>query len=526
MSSNAVCVVERPELIFGLVGPAGVRREDLTNQLKQALKTFGYDMHVVKLSDLLRNFSEYEEPVEPSEHARIKHLQLMGHKLRERLKDSSALAKAGVIAIRNVRKGLSGSPDQPTSSKAYLLDQLKHPGEVEVLRKVYGSSFYLIGGHAPKNKRAETLAATMAKKDGKAGRSDDYKHKAEEILALDENEGGEYGQNTRDTYPLSDYFSDLNREPTVPGISRFVDLIFAYPFHTPESDEVAMNHASSVALRSSDTGRQVGAVIVGPNSKDQSTGKITYGDLVASGMNEVPKAGGDYYQQDASPDGRDQWLKAYRSEDRATEIKASVLAELLEHLKSKCLLVEGTDATQGSLKLAETLLHGMRGTQFMDIGEFVRPVHAEMSAIIDGAKRGVSIRGLSMFVTTFPCHNCAKHIIAAGIKSVVFLEPYPKSRARFLHEEEIWLKSSSDQGDDTKVVFMPYTGVAPRQFRQLFNMSHRKAHSISQWKERRTALSPIHIHGLSHATYTLAERELVLGLDEAIYEWDRKEICP
>ena len=42
-----------------------------------------------------------------------------------------------------------------------------------------------------------------------------------------------------------------------------------------------------------------------------------------------------------------------------------------------------------------------------------------------------------MYVTTFPCHNCAKHIIAAGLERVVYLEPYPKSRAKTLYDEDI-----------------------------------------------------------------------------------------
>ena len=42
-----------------------------------------------------------------------------------------------------------------------------------------------------------------------------------------------------------------------------------------------------------------------------------------------------------------------------------------------------------------------------------------------------------MFVTTFPCHYCARHIVSAGIDEVQYIEPYPKSQAIGLHRDSI-----------------------------------------------------------------------------------------
>ena len=69
----------------------------------------------------------------------------------------------------------------------------------------------------------------------------------------------------------------------------------------------------------------------------------------------------------------------------------------------------------------------------MDLIEFSRTVHAEMAAIVDAARRGVSVQDCNLYTTTFPCHECAKHIVAAGIRRVVYIEPYPKSQALSLH---------------------------------------------------------------------------------------------
>ncbi len=61
--------------------------------------------------------------------------------------------------------------------------------------------------------------------------------------------------------------------------------------------------------------------------------------------------------------------------------------------------------------------------QIMDIIEFGRMIHAEMSALTDAARLGRSTKDATLYCTTYPCHLCAKHIVAAGIMRVVFLLP-------------------------------------------------------------------------------------------------------
>lgn len=47
-------------------------------------------------------------------------------------------------------------------------------------------------------------------------------------------------------------------------------------------------------------------------------------------------------------------------------------------------------------------------------------IHAECNAIARAAKRGIAVDGCTMYVTHFPCLNCAKTIIAAGIKELYY----------------------------------------------------------------------------------------------------------
>jgi dCMP deaminase len=51
-------------------------------------------------------------------------------------------------------------------------------------------------------------------------------------------------------------------------------------------------------------------------------------------------------------------------------------------------------------------------------------VHAEQNAISDAARRGVSLNGATAYITHFPCINCAKIMISAGIKAVKYLHDY------------------------------------------------------------------------------------------------------
>lgn len=518
---------EMPELVFALVGPAGVRLRDVSKALKEFLISFGYIAVNVRISELLKNFTGWSDESEIGEYERIKHRQKVALDFRRSLKDGAALGLAGIAAIREMRASVTGSPDHPAPARAYILDQLKHPKEVELLRKVYGTSFVLLSGHAPEHIRKEYLAQQMANSDGK--RCDgEYRSKAEHIIHIDDNQedDSDLGQNTRDTYPLADFFADLTLDQSEYAIRRFIDLLFGHPFETPHRKEYAMYQAWSASLRSSDENRQVGAVIV-KNELRPNSQSVRDLDIVATGLNEIPRGGGGLYWHDVSPDVRDQMLEA-NDADRAKKIKASALAELLERIKDLGWLNNTVGAEQ-AIVLARQLLPHLRRTQFMNIGEFSRPVHAEMAALIDSARRGVAVHGLTMYVTTFPCHNCAKHIIAAGLKQVIYLEPYPKSRADELHGEEIVREAVDGMVYDDKVAFIAFTGVAPRQYQRVFSMSARgekRGLSLKQWEAQKMTLSPRYVMRNASAAYLLAERQELEKLDSDVYKWNKKAVCP
>lgn len=523
LQSNAE--TDRPELFFALVGAAGTRLGDLSRKLTEELESFGYDVVDVRLSQLLPNMAGWVEPGGADRPELTRHLQKMGNAFRRNLGTGAALGLAAITEIRRKRLEVSGSPDKPANARAYILHQLKHPDEVSLLRRVYGSSFYLVAGHATSNQRISDLSDRWAREELQSGKSYLYKSKAIDVITADEKEEDDLGQNTRDTYPQADFFANLGIPGGEHAVLRFVDLLFGHPFHTPQPDEYAMYQAAAVSLRSSDDNRQVGAAIFSLNRGPDE--KIKNADLIAVGMNEVPRGGGGSYWDQDSPDYRDQRLLE-GGRDRAAEIKESALAELLEKIGNKNWLVESVSAKRSS-DLAHDLLPSLKRTQFSDIGEFSRPVHAEMGALIDAARRGVAVDGHSMYVTTFPCHNCAKHIISAGIRRVVYLEPYPKSRAEALYGEEIVVDSATGNEVQNKVVFFAFSGVSPSQYRQLFAMSERgakKGHSLRVWQNEKRRLAPFYVQRNAFNSYLVAERQELENLVLGHYNWDKHVICP
>ena len=57
-------------------------------------------------------------------------------------------------------------------------------------------------------------------------------------------------------------------------------------------------------------------------------------------------------------------------------------------------------------------------------GHCIATIHAEMNAILYCAKEGISTKGTICYVTHFPCLNCTKALIQAGISEIVYKNDY------------------------------------------------------------------------------------------------------
>lgn len=57
-------------------------------------------------------------------------------------------------------------------------------------------------------------------------------------------------------------------------------------------------------------------------------------------------------------------------------------------------------------------------------GHCIATIHAEMNALLYCAKEGISVKNTTCYVTHFPCLNCTKSLIQAGIIKIYYRHGY------------------------------------------------------------------------------------------------------
>ncbi len=448
------------ELVFGLVYGAGTEVGPLEQMLAECLQPYGYRLRTIHLSSyfaaVLKRRSFRRETPDAT-----RQLQEMGDELRRKT-SNDVLASLAAYLIGATRARTSRSP-----RTAWLVQSFKRPEEIEAMRSIYGPRFILVGVHVPEIMRRRTSARRWQR--WAAVTSLKYEEEATADIRRDEHDSARtYGQELRQTFAQADFFVDARSEARLKEtLPRMVRLIFDEPFEPPFRDEQAMYHAFTAGLRSAEMGRQVGAAVVSPT-----------GDIVAVGTNEVPSGYGGLYWSPDQPDGRD--FAQQPPVDSNTLWQRRIARELLASMgKSKWLdkrrlsTVRGekVDINEDSL---DSFLRDVAGTRFTDITEFGRAVHAEMDALTTAARYGRSTNDCTIVVTTTPCHGCARHIIASGIRRVVFIHPYEKSLAYDLHDDALVLEPEVPGPTPGKVVFEQFIGVAPRCYPQYFNFGQTK----------------------------------------------------
>lgn len=451
----------RPELVIGLVGAAGTDLESACETVGSAVARYGYQAVPIRLSRLMRELdggADLERVT--GEDTRIEAHMDAGDAIRDQANRNDAVAGLAITWMSEYRK-LNFDGGQAVGT-AFILNSLKHPEEIEAMRRIYRGRFIAISVHSPTDQRREALQARIAGSYGHPERADDYAAVTQAIMKRDEyDDDHHFGQNVREAFVLGHiYVSTAPASELADGIERYFRLFFGDPFETPTRDEYAMFQTHSAALRSADLSRQVGAAIC---SRE--------GEIIAVGCNEVPRFEGGQYWPGEGEDHRD-FRIGYDSNVRYRD---AALDEAFAKLKESGLLAASAEPTE--------FMSALKGTRLANLTEFGRSMHAEMAAILDAARRGVPVAGARLFTTTFPCHNCARHIIGAGIREVVYREPYEKSLASELHKDAVVVDSTT--GRDGKVVIRRFVGVGPPQFLALFGMRKRKNSNGSrvEWKE-------------------------------------------
>lgn len=471
-SEDSECI----ELVFGFVGPTGIDLDKVCEALRCQLRAMQYEAVEIRLSDLISVYMS-----EPAKFAnsfeRISTLMDRGTRLREATNQADIVARLAMAAVRDQRVKRSGEWKKPARKIAYLVRSFKRPEEVELFRQVYGKAFNLISVYASRSSRTaflkKIIGQSLVKNKGSA------EELAISLINRDHNEEGKkLGQRVGKTFPLADLFVTSDSRPELEGtLKRFVSLLFGNPYISPTRDEQAMYFAKAAALRSLDLSRQVGAAVVSAD-----------GDLLSTGCNEVPKFGGGLYW------GEDQHVHRdfERGSDANVAIKREIIEDSFDRMKSRKGLLAKASENELSSKLADDALFNdgayLKDSQLFDVIEFGRAVHAEMDAITQAARLGVSLKGSRLFCTTFPCHICARHIVSSGITDVVFVEPYEKSRASELFGDSISVEP--DEHSTNKVNFRAFVGVAPRRYSDVFEVQASRKNDKGKIRNPDSFVSP------------------------------------
>jgi deoxycytidylate deaminase len=452
------------ELFFAVVGHVGSGTTLVAQQLSALLEDLGYECRILKARNEITEWAQRNSipipalPVDSLE--KVVELQNLGDRMRE-TGDHAAVATALALRIRTTRAGYlkkdanNTEPIPPDGKKrAYILDSLRHPEEVRLLQKLYSGAFILIGVVCDEDVRRDRL---VGKYEGADRRSAETFMRRDEGIATPK-----YGQHVADAFEMADFYLDNSESRTLDNgqsnkawdipdqLSRLLKILRHSEIQRPTSEETAMYVAHGAKLRSACLSRQVGASLIDD-----------FGNIVSTGTNEVPRSGGGVYGESPdiaeSFDGRCNAFKGFCSN---TDEQNKMIDELLDLIPETAgLLVER------KTELREKL----RKSRVGQLIEFSRAVHAEVAALLSASRQGKSTNGTRMFVTTFPCHYCARHIISAGVREVQYIEPYPKSQAFHLHSDAI--TGSRIRLESTgvrRLLFRPFTGVSPRMYKRAY----------------------------------------------------------
>lgn len=477
----AVGSSEDSEIVLALICPLGTNIEMVLDELSTELNEYDYTSSVHRLSDFFAELGCADSSDLPFDE-RLDAAMSAGDDLRARWGSGDALALraiASIVATRDeesdevIGAGDEAVGDKPLSGylrrHAYILRSLKTQDEVEMLRAVYGSRLFLIAAYAPDEVRLQHLTNEI-RKSRHTNDIATWRHQPQTLINRDWDEEAQIhgGQDVVGTYQQADFFINASGpEETKRDVIRTLEILFGHPFRTPTRDEFGQFAAQGAALRSAELGRQVGAAICGPS-----------GAVIALGTNEVPKPGGGSYWEGDSPE---EDFREFKFSERDTNRKHQdeLADELTESIKTELLArVEAESGEEAAERLAGSMdslgsIFGdaIRGGALRSLTEFGRAVHAEMDALLDAARRGVSVAGATLYTSTFPCHNCARHIIAAGITRVVYVSPYAKSKAESLHRDALVVASADPEG---RVSFEPFVGVSPRRYMVAFDAAVRE----------------------------------------------------
>lgn len=438
-------------LILGFTGALGSGCTFLAEGVKKKLESHG---HYQRLSKFLE-----EEADRRGIEKNVQNLQTLGDELRLRHGNSVLVEKC----LDKIRQEDQEAPFSNDDQTVILIDGIKNGGEVKYLRQF--PNFYLISVHADRQIRQQRLVGETA-----SYKRFDTEKDFISADKRDEQEDFVNGQQIKRCNYLSDIIVD--NSITIPELKViekdefFNDFINAYihPMRNvrkgekahdrpPKVEETLMTMAYCASKRSSCLKRQVGAVIACirkikneyPNANCDRDERDPPFQVVSSGYNDIP-AGAPCVFSDWGGCYRDYLLQEHTrvvkycpncGQNLPDKIACPHCGNQIENRILECPecggdLLADYECKNCKFKVFSVCLPGEEAAPG-NLLDMCRALHAEENAILGLSGSAKSGKGeLVLFTTTFPCNLCANKIIAAGIKTVYYAEPYTMKESKEL----------------------------------------------------------------------------------------------
>ncbi|MCE5310895.1 MAG: deaminase [Acidobacteriales bacterium] len=417
-----------PPLVIGLTGPFGSGCSETAKVLEERC---GFT--VVRLSNVIRD--EWNR-LHPETAPKRSDLQSLGDQIRRRASDAGILAERAIARL------------EPQDGDAHLvIDGIRNMGETDYFRDRYGTGFFLFALECPTSERWLRLRHIYERVGmGLEEFRKDDEHDRDEEFA--------YGQQVQLCVDQADVLINNTDGAGTAALRQkvpdYIDLVTGRTPRYAAPSEIFMNLAYSAAHGSKCLKRQVGAVIVAA-----APGEM--GDIVGQGFNENPAptkpcVEESQYGADAVRGKRGTCHRDKVREDAHTSFVANGI--LCPICGSKLLWDRNTEPRWECQTCKNDLEKYFWSERAMTL---CTAIHAEVAALFAAGRRS---RGATLYTTTFPCFQCTEKIILAGIRSIVFNEPYPDVRA--VPRLEL-----------AKIETVRFEGVRSRRFDEIFARARR-----------------------------------------------------
>jgi len=359
----------------------------------------------------------------------------------------------------------------------FLVDSLRNPMCIKYLRNRYPKFFLvsLYASYEERVKRVEKQTFNFNKEDFFI---QDLRDQGKDFV---ENYDGFYKQNVRESVYLSDiavnneedFVYDLYnkivryKSEIFKKLLRYFALIVDPGCTKPTNEEMFMNMAFTMAMKSNCISRKVGAVIegakgyvVGAGWNDVGEGQLSCGLRYIKDLRlpEYVNCIEALKKKKGQPNTSDEeiikgLIEKYSNENCCFCLKDDLSkSELLSKLDK---IINSEKLKREKKKLYKKIKEKLNVKRL----EFCKALHAEENAIIQSAKiGGMGLMDAKIYITTYPCELCAKKIQQSGIKEILYVEPYPK-----VLSEHLFLKDGIQ-----KVSIKQFEGVKAYAYMKLF----------------------------------------------------------